>query len=39
MKMQQTIDITAKYWKLPRVPKPEEIFTNDFVSAAHRSAR
>ena len=38
-KMQQTIDITAKYWKLPRVPKPEEIFTNDFVSAAHRSAR
>jgi NitT/TauT family transport system substrate-binding protein len=38
-KMQQTIDITAKYWKLPTVPKPEQIFINDFVSAAHQSAK
>jgi NitT/TauT family transport system substrate-binding protein len=38
-KMQQTIDVTAKYWKLPRVPKPDEIFTNEFVSAAHQAAR
>jgi NitT/TauT family transport system substrate-binding protein len=37
-KMQQTIDITAKYWKLPRVPKPDEIFTNEFISAAHQAA-
>ena len=38
-KMQDTIDITSKYWKLPRVPKPEEIFTNDFINAAHQAAR
>jgi NitT/TauT family transport system substrate-binding protein len=37
-KMQQTIDITAKYWKLPRVPKPDEIFTNELISAAHQAA-
>jgi NitT/TauT family transport system substrate-binding protein len=38
-KMQQTIDVTAKYWKLPRVPKPDEIFTNDFINAAHQGAK
>ncbi len=36
-KMQQTIDVTARYWKLPRVPKPDEIFTNAFINAAHQA--
>lgn len=34
-KMQKTIDITAKYWKLPRTPAPDEIFTNEFIQWAH----
>lgn len=38
-KMQATIDIAAKYWKLARTPKPEEIFTNDFVNWAHQHTR
>lgn len=38
-KMQDTIDVAAKYWKLPRVPNPGEIFTNDFINAAHQAAR
>jgi NitT/TauT family transport system substrate-binding protein len=34
-KMRNTIEVTAKYWKLPRKPAPEEIFTNEFIQWAH----
>ena len=34
-KMQSTIDLTAKYWKLPKQPAPAEIFTNEFIEWAH----
>jgi hypothetical protein len=34
-KMRNTIEITAKYWKLARKPAAEEIFTNDFIQWAH----
>lgn len=34
-KMSATIDLTAKYWKLPRKPAPAEIFTNEFIEWAH----
>ncbi len=35
-KMQKTIDLTAKYWKLPRKPSPQEVFTNEFIEWAHQ---
>lgn len=35
VKMGATIDVTAKYWKLPRKPAPEEVFTNEFIQWAH----
>jgi NitT/TauT family transport system substrate-binding protein len=34
-KMRNTIDVSAKYWKLPRKPAPEEVFTNEFIQWAH----
>ena len=34
-KMQSTIAITATFWKLPRTPAPEEVFTNEFIEWAH----
>jgi NitT/TauT family transport system substrate-binding protein len=34
-KMQSTIDLTAKYWKLPKQPAPAEIYTNEFIEWAH----
>lgn len=34
-KMQATIDLTARYWKLPRKPTPNDIFTNEFIEWAH----
>lgn len=34
-KMGATIDLTAKYWKLPKKPAPAEIFTNEFIEWAH----
>lgn len=34
-KMRNTIEVTARYWKLPRKPAPEEIFTNEFIQWAH----
>jgi NitT/TauT family transport system substrate-binding protein len=34
-KMAATIDLTAKYWTLPRKPAPAEIYTNDFIEWAH----
>lgn len=34
-KMQATIDLTAKYWKLAKKPAPNEIFTNEFIEWAH----
>lgn len=34
-KMQATIDLTAKYWKLAKKPAPGEIFTNEFIEWAH----
>lgn len=34
-KMQSTIDLTAKYWKLPKQPAPAEVFTNEFIEWAH----
>ena len=34
-KMQSTIDLTAKYWKLAKQPAPTEIFTNEFIEWAH----
>jgi NitT/TauT family transport system substrate-binding protein len=34
-KMAATIDLTAKYWTLPRRPAPAEIYTNDFIEWAH----
>lgn len=34
-KMAATIDLTAKYWALPRKPVPAEIYTNEFVEWAH----
>jgi NitT/TauT family transport system substrate-binding protein len=34
-KMAATIDLTAKYWTLPRKPAPAEIYANDFVEWAH----
>ena len=34
-KMAATIDLAAKYWKLPRKPAPSEIYTNDFIEWAH----
>lgn len=38
-KMQATIDLTARYWKLPRKPAPHEIFTNEFIDWAHRQLK
>jgi NitT/TauT family transport system substrate-binding protein len=38
-KMRNTIELTARYWKLPRKPEPDEIFTNDFIEAAHRQLK
>jgi hypothetical protein len=34
-KMAATIDLTAKYWTLPRKPAPTEIYTNEFIEWAH----
>ncbi len=34
-KMRSTIEISAKYWKLPRKPAPEEVFTNEYIEWAH----
>jgi NitT/TauT family transport system substrate-binding protein len=34
-KMAATIDLTAKYWTLPRKPAPAEIYTNEFIESAH----
>ena len=34
-KMMSTIDLTAKYWKLPKNPAPAEIYTNEFIEWAH----
>jgi NitT/TauT family transport system substrate-binding protein len=34
-KMAATIELSAKYWTLPRKPAPAEIYTNDFVEWAH----
>ena len=34
-KMAATIDLTAKYWTLPRRPAPSEIYTNEFIEWAH----
>jgi NitT/TauT family transport system substrate-binding protein len=34
-KMAATIDLTAKYWTLPRKPAPAEIYTNEFIDWAH----
>jgi NitT/TauT family transport system substrate-binding protein len=34
-KMAETIELTSKYWQLPRKPAPAEIYTNEFVSWAH----
>jgi NitT/TauT family transport system substrate-binding protein len=34
-KMNGTIELTAKYWKLARKPAAEEIFTNEFIEWAH----
>jgi NitT/TauT family transport system substrate-binding protein len=34
-KMAATIDLTSKYWKLPKKPAPAEIFTNEFIEWAH----
>jgi hypothetical protein len=33
--MAATIDLTAKYWTLPRKPAPTEIYTNEFIEWAH----
>lgn len=38
-KMKDTIELTAKYWKLARKPAPEEIFTNEFIEWAHGQSR
>ena len=38
-KMQSTIDLTAHYWKLPRKPSPDEVFTNGFIEWAHRELK
>jgi NitT/TauT family transport system substrate-binding protein len=38
-KMSSTIDLTAKYWKLPRKPAPAEIFTNEYIEWAHAQRR
>ena len=38
-KMRDTIEITRTYWKLPRVPLPEEVFTNTFINAAHEDLK
>ena len=34
-KMAGTIDLTARYWTLPRRPDPGEIYTNEFIEWAH----
>jgi len=34
-KMQATIDLTARFWKLSRKPIPAEIFTNEYIERAH----
>jgi NitT/TauT family transport system substrate-binding protein len=34
-KMAETIELTAKYWKLGRKPAPGEIFTNEYIEWAH----
>ena len=34
-KMQATIDLTEKYWKLAKKPAPAQIFTNEFIEWAH----
>lgn len=38
-KMRNTVEITAKYWKLPRKPNPEEVFTNEFIQWAHTQTK
>jgi NitT/TauT family transport system substrate-binding protein len=38
-KMRNTIELTGKYWKLPRRPAPEEIFTNEFIQRAHEQLK
>ncbi len=34
-KMRNTIEISAKYWKLSRKPAPEDVFTNQYIEWAH----
>jgi NitT/TauT family transport system substrate-binding protein len=34
-KMDATIDLTSKYWKLPKKPAAGEIFTNEYIEWAH----
>jgi NitT/TauT family transport system substrate-binding protein len=34
-KMQGTVDIVDRYWKLPRKPSTSEVFTNEFIEWAH----
>jgi NitT/TauT family transport system substrate-binding protein len=34
-KMAATIDLTAKYWTIPRKPAPTEIYSNEFIEWAH----
>ena len=38
-KMAATIDLTTKYWKLPRKPAPGEVFTNEFIEWAHTQSK
>jgi NitT/TauT family transport system substrate-binding protein len=34
-KLAATIDLTTKYWTLPRKPAPAEIYSNEFIEWAH----
>ena len=38
-KMAATIDLTAEYWKLPKKPTPDEIYTNEFIEWAHAQSK
>jgi len=38
-KMQDTRDTVVKYWKLKTEPPLEQIFTNRFIEAAHKSVK
>jgi hypothetical protein len=38
-KMQDTRDTVVKYWKLKTEPPLDQIYTNRFIEAAHKSVK